>query len=314
MNRTFIISILLCLVSSCRQAEEKLSQEELAEAAKRDSLCLHVAVFPTLETLPLYYAERTGVLQENDIRLAHYESMMDCDTSITRGHVEVSFTDEARIISLRHENGVSLTPIASTGSRLGLFSNKEKKTTRIEQLKEKLIGLERHSQSDYWSDKILEGTDLTTLDLFRIQIGSTPLRYSMLMNNLLDVAFLPEPYASLCDSTIVSCLWNQDADDASWTVIAIPETVRKDELRQSQTKQLLDIYEKTREKICSHPDTALLHTIYREDFQITERDLKRTHWFEWKPQPLDSISSKARQEAEDWIYNQRERYKTAGDL
>jgi len=308
MQRLAIIGLLLCLFSSCRQAEETFSKEELA---KQDSLALHVAVFPTLETLPLYYAEKTGMLAEagNDIRLAQYESMMDCDTAICRGYAEVTFTDVARIIMLKSEQNYDITPIATTVSTLGLYSPKEKKINRIQQLKERLVAMERHSQSDYWSDKILVGKDLTTLDIFRVQIGSTPLRYEMLCGGLVDAAFLPQPYSLLCDTTLTECVWKQPEDATSWTVIGIPTKQKKDSRRSMQVKTLLDVYEKARRKIVAHPDTAILHNIYRETFRIPERQLKRVHWYEWHPAPLDTTQyKKAQQEAEEWLHNERNRY------
>lgn len=302
MNRIFIISILLCLFSSCREAEETFSKEELA---KKDSLALHVAVFPTLETLPFYYAERSGMLDEAeaDIRLMHYESMMDCDTAITRGHAQVSVTDVARIITLQQKDTMALTAIASLESRMGLYSPKKKKINRIEQLKERLIGMERHSRSDYWSDHILEGTDLTTLDIFRVQIGSTHLRYDMLMSELLDAAFLSEPYASLCGDTLIAhCLWQQPDSLPRWEVLAVPAKQQQDSLRTQQVKALMKVYERARLKIVAHPDTALLHKIYREDYLIPERHLQRVHWYEWKPAPLtDSISPLPSQQASEWL-------------
>lgn len=313
MQKLAILSLLLCLLSSCRQAEEPFSEEELA---KQDSLALHIAVFPTMETLPLYYAERSGMLKEADadIRLAHYESMTDCDSALVGGTVQASFTDVARIITMQYEDSTYIQAVASTPSRLGLYApkgkDKKKEIKRIQQLKERLVGMERHSRSDYWSDHILDGTDLDKLEIFRIQIGSTPLRYKMLNEGLLDAAFLPEPYAlTMQDSAISHTIWTQPDSLTSWTVLAIPAEQAKDSLRASQVKALLDIYEKARRRIIAHPDTALLHRIYREDFLIPERNLKRAHWYEWKIAPLDSQFVKAQQEAQQWLNNERNRFK-----
>ncbi len=307
MKRIFIISILLCLISSCREAEENFSQEELA---RQDSLALHVAVFPTLETLPLYYAERSGMLSADSlgIRLDHYESMMDCDTALTRGHAHATFTDVARIMALQYEEGFIITPIATTTGTLGLYSVKEKEITRTEQLKEKLIGMERHSHSDYWSDKILEGTDLGTLDIFRIQIGSTHLRYDMMMSGLIDAAFLPQPYSLLCDTTLVNCLWEEPEDQTPWTVLAASTIQMADSTRRKQVDGLKVIYEKARRQLVEQPDTTLLHAILRDDYLIPDRHLRRTHWWEWKPAPLDSVRSQAALEAERWLRDERGRF------
>ena len=300
MKRLLIIPILLCLFCSCREAEENSSPSDLA---KDDSLALHVAVFPTLETLPLYYAQRSGMMSEADadIRLLRYESMMDCDTAIARGHAEITFTDVARILTLWQEDSVSITPIASTRSTFGLYSPKNKNINRIEQLKDKLTGMERHSRSDYWSDDILKGTDLTTLDIFHVQIGSTHLRYEMLMSGLIDAAFLSNPYAQLCDTALAHCLWQQPEEALSWTVLAIPASQEGDSLRSRQAKVLVDLYEKARRRLIARPDTALLHRIYREDFLIQERVLKRTHWYEWHPEALDTTFDAALQEARQWL-------------
>lgn len=264
-----------------------------------------------MEALPLYYAERSGMLNqaEADIRLDHYDSMMDGDTAIAGGHVHVTMTDVARLDMLMRQDSIALTPIAATASHIGLYSPKGKKIKSILQLKERLIALERFSYSDYQSDQILRNTDLTTLDIFRVQVGSTALRYEMLRNGLVDAAFLPSPYSLLCDTTMAVCLWEQSDSIAQWTVMAVPTAQTKDCTRCQQVNALLKVYEKAQQALQQHPDTALLHRIYREDYGIPERQLRRTTWYKWKPGRLltDSTTAKARKEAERWYQEERQK-------
>ena len=67
---------------------------------------------------------------------------------------------------------------------------------KAESLREKIVGITRHSAIDYFTDKILESAKLQSLDLNKPQINDIRLRTLMVDQDQYDGAILPEPYAS----------------------------------------------------------------------------------------------------------------------
>ena len=60
-----------------------------------DSTALHVALVPTMDNLPLYYAKETGIYDSLglNIELLTYSSAMDCDTAFTNGEADGVVSD-----------------------------------------------------------------------------------------------------------------------------------------------------------------------------------------------------------------------------
>ena len=85
----------------------------------------------------------------------------------------------------------------STPAEWGLFSNKNIRLKRLPQIKERTIALARHSATDFLSDYICEKTAIEEDEIHRPQINDIQLRLKMLSNNQIDLAFLPQPQASM---------------------------------------------------------------------------------------------------------------------
>lgn len=184
--------LLLCLCA-CHRDGVTISPEE---QARKDSLALHVAVMPVTDCLPLYYAERMGVFEKEklDVRLHEYLSTADCDTALTNKVCQVAYTD---LFRLKMMNLCDTTHVLATlDGKLYLISARGKRIRSTKHLKERMVTLNRHSTADYWSDQILEEAGLEAMDIYRPQINDIRLRTTMLCDELVDAAILPEPYAS----------------------------------------------------------------------------------------------------------------------
>lgn len=234
-------SIVLAIMA-CGGQEQDIAQKD--NSKQKDSLALHVAVYPSEGCLPLYYAEQTGMFDslKADISLIHLQTMEDCDTALMRHHVEVSASDLARLFCMRKDK-FRATAIAQLHNSLGLYSAKGMRINEVKQLKERLVALERHSESDYYSDKLVELAKMERLAIFRTQFNNHKLREEMLTNKLVDGAFLDEPYATLALERGAKQIWMRDAASQPWTVLAMPTALLQDKHRTEQARTLMRIYD-----------------------------------------------------------------------
>ena len=186
----FLLLLFLC---SCHRDAATISPEE---QARKDSLALHVAVMPVTDCLPLYYAESMGLFEKEnlDVRLHEYLSTADCDTALANKVCQVAYTDLFRLKMMDRCDTTHV--LATLDGKLYLISARGKRIRSTKHLKERMVALNRHSTADYWSDQILEEAGLEALDIYRPQINDIQLRTSMVSDELIDAAILPEPYAS----------------------------------------------------------------------------------------------------------------------
>ena len=183
---------LLFLFAACKK-EQTISREELA---RRDSIALHVALMPVADCLPFYLAERTGIYKQLglEVRLHTFQAQLDIDTALAGGHVAVGYSDLARAILLQQDS-VDVRAIAAFEGRLDLITPRRGRVRKLDQLKEKMVAVARHSITDYWSDRLTDTAGIKRAEIFRPQINDVRIRTDMLCNGTMDAAFLPEPYA-----------------------------------------------------------------------------------------------------------------------
>ena len=152
---------------------------------------------PVHDCLPFYLAECTGIYERLglEVRLINYQAQLDIDTAIAKGHVEVAYSDLARAIMLQQDS-VDARALAALNGELQLITARRGRIRKLEQLKEKMVAVARHSVTDYWSDRLTDTASLQRADIFRPQINNVRIRTDMLCNGTMDAVFLPEPYAS----------------------------------------------------------------------------------------------------------------------
>lgn len=190
-----LVHFALCLLflSAC-QNEQTIPPEELA---RRDSAALHVALMPVQDCFPFYLAERTGIYERLglDVRIRTYMAQLDIDTTLAKDHVEVGYSDLARQIMLQQDS-TDVRAIASFDGSLQLITPRKARVRKLNQLKEKMVAVARHSVTDYWSDRLTDTASFARSDIFRPQINNLRIRTDMLCNATMDAVFLPEPFAS----------------------------------------------------------------------------------------------------------------------
>ena len=184
-----ILPFIVAGLFSCNNNDNKT-------AADYDSTALHLALVPTMDNLPLYYAQETGIFDSLglNIELLTYSSAMDCDTAFTNGETDGVVSDIVKA-NIWRANGDSVKVVMRTDLNFFLMSTHSSRIKSVSNIKEKIIAITRNSALDYMADKVMEHIKLPLLQLNKPQINDIALRCKMTDQNQYDGAFLPEPYA-----------------------------------------------------------------------------------------------------------------------
>ncbi len=193
MKKVFLLLAALAGLASCH----KTGNEQAEKVSPQDSTVLYVALMPTVDCLPFYYAEQQGIFDSlnANIEIRNYMAQMDCDTAFCRKHVDVAYTDLIRAALLQSKD-TALNVIMRTDGSHELITAFSKRLKSPKQLKEKMVGMARHSVTDYLCSEIVKKGNISPDELYKPQINDISLRAAMVQNATIDAAFLPEPYAT----------------------------------------------------------------------------------------------------------------------
>lgn len=191
---SIFLSITLLSFLSCGKITDAV--EEI------DSTALTIAVLPTYDCIPFYYADSLGIFDSLgvNVRLLTYKSSMDADTAFVNGAVLGAITDIVKA-SLWRSQGDSVKVVMAIDPNLSLVTAKSARLFQTNSIKERIIAITRHSILDFTADKILESVKMNSEELNKPQINDISLRTRMTNQNQYDGALLPEPYAS--EATLV---------------------------------------------------------------------------------------------------------------
>lgn len=200
MRHTILyFSLLLASLSGllgCRQQGES-PQARTETPVPRDSAALRLSLMPTLDCLPFYYAVAAGIYDSLglEVRLATYDSQFDCDSSLLGRSADGSVSDLVRT-RFYIGKGDSLEAVMATEGSWSLVVCGKLRVKSVQHMKDRLVAISRQSAADYYSHAALKKAKLEPDAVFRPQINNVFLRASMLDNNQIDAAVLPEPQAT----------------------------------------------------------------------------------------------------------------------
>ena len=181
--------LIMGLCGACNQTESSDGGE--------DSTALRLGVLPTLESLPFYYADSLGLFDSLgiNIQLVTFDAAMDADTAFMNGSIDGIVSDLVKAC-LWNGRGDSVCIVMGSEMRMWLVTAPNARLLKAESIKEKIVGITRHSSLDFFTDKLLASVNLESIDLNKPQINNIRLRTLMVDQNQLDGAILPEPFAS----------------------------------------------------------------------------------------------------------------------
>ena len=246
-------SIMICLVSalllgmaSCGDSQQKrlrLSKQEKARLDSIDRASLKVGVMPTLDCLPVYLAYEDSIFlkQGVTVNLYRYNAQMDCDTAIARKRVEGTVTDLLRAARLQKQGTQLFYPV-STNLYWQLITNRKARISELKQLSDKMIAMTRHSATDYLSTLVIDSVK-TKYDVYRVQINDLNIRLRMLLNNEMDAAWMPEPYATQARMAKHVALADSRDKNLQLGVIAFRSKLKTEPRRKKQIDRFVKAYD-----------------------------------------------------------------------
>ena len=185
----FMWLMVVGLCGSCNQTNGTVNEE--------DSTAIKLGVLPTMECLPFYYADSIGLFDSLgvNVHLVTFDAAMDADTAFVNGKIDGIVTDLVKVCIWQGQGDTAKVAMVSE-LRMWLITAPKARLLKAESLREKIVGITRHSAVDYFADKILESVKLQSIDLNKPQINNIRLRGLMVDQDQMDGAILPEPYAS----------------------------------------------------------------------------------------------------------------------
>ena len=187
----YIFSLLIAtgLFGACSQTNNNTNEE--------DSTAIRLGLLPTMDCLPFYYADSLGMFDSLgvNIRLITFDAAMDADTAFMNGDIDGIVSDLVKTC-LWKTKGDSVFMAMGADMNMWLITAQSARLLKTESIKDRIIGISRHSAEDMFADKILESVKLQSIDLNKPQINNLKLRTLMVDQNQYDGALLPEPFAS----------------------------------------------------------------------------------------------------------------------
>ena len=189
----------LLLYNNGRKQEAAAQQAAAAaDTLKRDSADLHIALMPTINCLPFYYAEEAGLFDKAGISVAidTYGSLFDTETAIDSARAAVALVDHVRFLQKgRRANGLSCLMAAPQSYSLIVCGRLRIKSLR--QLRLHTLATTRFSYDAYLANAVMQQAGVAASERLFPQINDVGLRADMLDDNQIDAAILPEPQASV---------------------------------------------------------------------------------------------------------------------
>lgn len=242
--RTLALATLTALLFACN-GKGNAPQKQSERQTTNDST-LRIAVMPTLDCLPLYVADATGLFGEEhiNVRLMKYTAQMDCDTAILRGRVQGVFTDLVRAQRLQ-QKGANLHEVGATNLHWQLISNRNARIKDVRQLGDKMVGMTRFSATDFLTADLIDRSKPKN-EVFRIQVNNVFIRLKMLVGYEIDAAFMPEPQATVARMGKNNVLADTQTKDIRLGV-AVFSMAAKD---QKKVRQALPAFVKAYDRAC----------------------------------------------------------------
>ncbi len=207
--------VLLCcaplFLTNCKSD----SDSHRPAATASDTATVRLSLMPTVGTLPFYYAAAAGIYDSLGLAV-HIDtrlSQFDCDTALLGTSAEAASSDVVRT-QYYITRGENLVAAIRTEGSWSVVTSSKLRIKQMAQMKERTLAVARHSAADSVSRLAMMQGGLSGDAVFRPQINDIFLRASMLDNNQIDAAVLPEPQATLACLKGHSRIYKSPVDNA----------------------------------------------------------------------------------------------------
>lgn len=179
-------------MTGCNSSTSDTSTANTSEAHDSIAYDLRVAVLPTLEALPIYYAQQTGICDSLGItiEILPYTAQFDCDTALLNNAVDVCMMDRTRF-AYYTEKGHILSAQLQIDVKYALVASKDVEAKNVNDLNNRTIAISRHSGAEAFALHAINNAGMKREEVHFPQINDLWLRADMLTNRQVDAAVLP---------------------------------------------------------------------------------------------------------------------------
>ncbi len=260
----------LALLCSCGgKADKKSGAEAGAANSASPAHTLTLAVVPSADLLPLYYAERAGCYRSLglSVRLETYRSQLDCDTALLGGRTDGGSADLHRM-ELCHKSAyaAAFTPLWTAADNWQLTVCGTLRVRNTAALKGRMVAISRQSGEDAALTRTLAAVKLKAEGVYRPQVNDLLLRARMLDNGQVDAAMLRWPYTS-----VATAAGHRVLDAAAPAAESTALAVLTKRLRGKGGKDLPSLLRKGYNMAVDslrRPRTALLREVLTRDYGL----------------------------------------------
>lgn len=180
------------VMTGCNSSTSDTSAENTGAAHDSIAYDLRVAVLPTLEALPIYYAQQTGICDSLGItiEILPYVSQFDCDTALLNNAVDVCMMDRTRFANYTGK-GHKLSAQLQIDVKYALVASKDVEAKNVNDLNNRTIAISRHSGAEAFALHAINNAGMKREEVHFPQINDLWLRADMLTNRQVDAAVLP---------------------------------------------------------------------------------------------------------------------------
>lgn len=292
----FFLLLLLFIVSSCKhEAPQHASQKQ----EKPDSNALRIAVLPTSDCFPFFYAADKGIYDSLhlDVQLVSYGSQLDCDTALAGGSIDGSVTDLIRARMMDYHRRPHLSVVMATEGRWMLVASREVRMKKLSQLRDRTIAVSRFSVTDFLSDTYCVKGGLAEDAAYRPQINNISLRMKMLNEKQVETAVLPEPQAALAVTFGNRIIKGTSSEAMTMGCLAVRTSVLTEKKKQEQLALFIKGYNLAVKRLNAHKreqlDTLFVQHGYVFDIKQAKAIQLPTFRSAFLPQTADMARAKA---------------------
>lgn len=233
-------------------------------ASAYDTTAVHLALMPTSDCFPFYYAERTGIYQKLGLQVAihTYTSQLDCDTAMLGQYMDAGYADAIRIreTKLSHSD---LRTLSKGTDCWQLVVSGPLRVHDASKLKDRLVALARQSEEDAYLTACLRKANVKADDVYRPLINDVKLRAEMVNRRQVDATMLRWPFTSLAQAFGDRVISAQKTSESGALLVAHTKSL-KQRLTSKNLELLKRGYKMAQDSILANKRTQISFILQRD--------------------------------------------------
>jgi NitT/TauT family transport system substrate-binding protein len=218
---------------------------------------IRIGVLPVIDTLPLYAAQERGLFQQAglEVELVQFGSALERDSAMAAGSIDGYFGDMVNTVLLKSSGQdvkvITIDYHSNPQARMfGLLASPSNNVSDINSTAGMTIATSSSTVTEYVLDDILAEKNMTG-KLSKTEVKAIPIRFQSLMQNSVQLAILPEPYATQAIQGGAHLVADDRTINITATVIGMRAAFIANHV--DDMKKFLDVYNNTVQSINRDP-------------------------------------------------------------